>query len=102
MTKSEIPCLIDAVELGEIHVNLVRNGMTAIVAEAKYALTVTSTETRVGAGNRNYWSDETQQKLRELIASMEADICIDVFGKAPTTDSSGATDSPNWSDVRGL
>ena len=98
MTKSQARCRIDAVGVGELQVNLLTPHP---VLEAKYALMNSETAQRMGAGNRNVWSEETMSKLFELIAQMEKDICMDVFGEA-TTDSVVAFDDHFSDGVPGL
>ncbi len=102
MTKSEIPSLIDSVEIGEMKVALVSSEFRALTMEAKYALVISKSGVRLGAGTRQEWSDETKKRLRELLDSMELDICEDVFGQSPTTGSGGATDDPHGDGVPGL
>ena len=101
MLKSEVPSQIDAVDIGEVAINFLQQsvqGFPGMIMSAKYALVISGTGTRLGAGNRTVWSDATHMKLRELIASMESDICIDVFGVAPTG-SGGSDDDPHSDGV---
>lgn len=82
MTKSDGQCKIDGVTLGEFQVNLLGH---ASAITAKYALCNIETEERFGSGSRNTnWSADTMEKLRALIASMEQDICRDVFAGGAT------------------
>lgn len=86
MIRSDKPCLVDAVEIGEININFIgpkESSIPGASMHAKYALTIYEAGIRVGAGNRNLWSEETNERLRQLITSMEKDICVDVFGEAP-------------------
>ena len=88
MIKSDGACRINGVELGEFQVAFFAPsglGMTTPALAAKYALVNVEAGQRMGAGNRNVWSAETMSKLSELVASMEKDICTDVFGEATTS-----------------
>ncbi len=101
MIKSDKPCLIDSVEIGEVNVYFIGPKESVIpgaTLHAKYALTISGSGTRLGAGTRNFWSDETNTKLRELIASMEKDICVDVFGGTPEE----STIDPSIDEIPGL
>lgn len=107
MVKSEKPSLIDSVELGEATVNFIDyhnegKGPRAVTLNAKYALVISASGQRLGAGTRFSWSEEVQEKLRVLLEAMERDICTDVFGEAPTT-AGARTENDHHSDgVPGL
>lgn len=103
MRKSLGSSRIDSVDIGKIDIDLFTKkveGMDGAVMSAKYALIISEDGSRVGAGNRNIWSEATLSKLRDLIVSMENDICIDVFGGSPTTDGAVAPveDTPDGVD----
>ncbi len=99
MTKSETPSLIDAIEIGEIKIGTLGGQFRALSMEAKYALIISKTGTRLGAGSRLDWSPDTQQKLISLLEAMEQDICEDVFGPAPSIGSGRQEDHPNEDGV---
>jgi hypothetical protein len=107
MTKSESKSLIDAVDIGEVKIDFVASQLEGrafpgMLMTSKYALMISSTGTRLGAGTRTTWSEETHVKLRELIAAMEKDICNDVFGGAPTSAGGHPENDHNLDDVPGL
>lgn len=88
MTKAEATSLIDAVDVGEVNINLTGGNLNGqqfnmMIATVKYALITSTNGVRVGSGTCASWSERTQEKVRELLASMEADICLSVFGKDP-------------------
>lgn len=100
MTKSEVPSLIDAVEIGNVGIEIAFGAaLRHMNVTAKYALVVTKTGARVGAGTRTAWGDETIKRLRELIESMELDISEEVFGVAPSSNGGGAVDDHNGDGV---
>lgn len=108
MMKSAAPSKIDAVDIGEMKIDFT-SGQTlhgqmfpAMAVSAKYALVVSDGPVRVGAGTCTSWSEATYTKVRELIASMEADICTSVFGEAPTSDGGALANDPNPDGVPGL
>ena len=76
MVKSGSTCKIDGVMVGEVELNLL--GHTAVM-NAKYALVNSNTGDRMGLGHRNVWSEATVLKVKEMIESMEKDICKDIF-----------------------
>lgn len=83
MTKSDGKSRIDGVLAGEIEVNVL--GHVPLLS-VKYALVATESNERFGQGNINQkWSPKTMEKLRDLLASIEEDICQVVFGAGPTT-----------------
>jgi hypothetical protein len=88
MKKGLGPCKIDAVDIGEVSVNLLGSNPTVMV---KYALTDSKAGTRHGAGTRLVWGDDVLQKLDELLDCMEAELCQELF---PTSGS--ATDDPPY------
>jgi hypothetical protein len=107
MTKSEATCQVDAVDVGEVRLRFMTANMggqafAAMEASADYALVVSETGTRVGRGTCSSWSEATQQKVRELLAAMEADICVAVFGKAPQAVDGAVQDTPHSDGVPGL
>lgn len=105
MRKSAGSSRIDAVEIGKIDIDFFSKkieGMDGAVMSAKYALIVTEDGSRIGAGNRNIWSEGTLSKLKDLVVSMENDICADVFGEAPTTDGAVAPVENTSDGVQGL
>lgn len=107
MTKSDAPSQIDAVDVGEVKIDLTSGNINgqpfkAMVVTVKYALVVTKTGERVGAGTSASWSPETQEKVRELLVAMESDISTSVFGAAPTSSSGGQSIDPNPDGVPGL
>lgn len=102
MTKGDGPCVIDAVAVGEVEINLL--GPSPRLT-SKHALIQTETGMRFGAGNWNTgWSPETMQRLQALITSMEQDICqglfrlgdelIDEAVQAPTAGGPPQSDAP--------
>lgn len=104
MLKAEAASKIDAVDVGEVKIDLTHgnlNGQTfnMLTMSAKYALVVSETGVRVGAGNCASWSEATQQRVRDLIASMENDICRSVIGAPPSTGSGAVVDDPNSDGV---
>lgn len=83
MTKSEAKNRVDAVHIGELTMN---NLLVEPMLEATFALCETESGIRFGRGTRNIWSDETREKILELLASMERDIIADLFvGEGATT-----------------
>lgn len=77
MKQTDGKCRIDAVELGEVELNLLH---AAPVLVARYAFANAVSGTRYGMGNKNQgWSEETLTKLAELQASMETDIVNSLF-----------------------
>lgn len=81
MKTSFSKCRIDAVNLGEIH--LVMIGTPLVPLTAKFALRAESTGISYGAGTLSSWSAATNQKLGELLSSMEEDILRAVFEEGP-------------------
>src|SRR5687767_1056194 len=107
MTKAGATSKIDAVDVGEARLRFLTANMggqtlSAMEVAADYALIVTETGERVGRGTCSSWSEKTQEKVRELIASMEADICVAVFGIAPQAIDGAIQDTPNSDGVPGL
>lgn len=105
MLKTTEKCLIDAIDIGEVKIDLIsnelRNGLKfpGITVTARYALVISKTGTRLGAGTRVTWNEQTQEKIRELLAAMEQDIGSDVFGQPPTTDGSEVASEHPSDDV---
>ncbi len=92
-------CLIDAVEVGEISIDLFK---AEPVIQAKYAYVAHDEDRRMGFGNKNTgWSSETFSRLKELIESMEQDICHRVFAPGGTADGA-ITDIEPVDDVPAL
>lgn len=94
MTKSDGKCRVDSVVAGEISINMLGAYPTVLV---KYALSNAQSGERFGAGLRPAgWSEETMEKLRELVASLERDVCTVVFDGHPSSsvveDPLGTTD----------
>jgi len=103
MTKLEPISKIDAVDIGEVTINLAMQGnFTMMIATAHYALVVTETGVRVGKGTVSSWSPATQQKVKDLLAAMEGDICVEVFGKGPQPVEGAVQDTPNSDGIPGL
>lgn len=78
MTEGSGDCRIDGVDVGRLEVQLL--GLPAPVMSVTYALVNTKSGDKFGSGNRNtLWSDETYERLRALLESIEADVCGSVF-----------------------
>lgn len=105
MTPSDGICQINAIDIGELTIEKAHSaqfgGATMVAASAKYALIVKSGE-RVGAGTCTSWSETTKERLRNLLESMEADICTAVFGKAPPPVEGTPQETPHSDGVPGL
>ncbi len=83
-TNCDGRCNIDQVEAGELSVVALSRIVPDLVV--KYALSNSRTGQRFGAGtSTGRWSDRTIAILKDLIASVEADIARDVFGDGTTT-----------------
>lgn len=81
MTKAEGQCRINGVTIGELSADLLSASERVT---AQYAYVNTDTGERFGRGHRNVWSQETMDKFHELVAHMEKDICLDLFGQGTT------------------
>lgn len=79
MTKSDERAKFNAVDLGEITINLLSAHPSV---SAKYAFMNTDTGVRYGAGTRMEWGPTVVEKLQELFNAMEQEICVHVFGDA--------------------
>ena len=81
--------------MGEIEINLLGHSVSLVT---KYVMCNSETQERYGSGSRNTnWSEETIDKMRAFIESMETDICRDLFSDGSTT--SGVVEaSSNTSD----
>jgi hypothetical protein len=100
MTKSEGKCRIDGVLAGELEINALNN--VALIS-VKYALISTESGERYGQGHINQkWSPKTMEKLKDLLASIEEDICQVVFGEGPTTASVDPGEAPTSDGVSSL
>lgn len=104
MTRFGGQCRLIGIDIGEIAVDFF--GPNVIPGEgrlaAKFAF-ISEDSSRMGSGNRNSnWSPETLEKLRELVAHMESDICSDLADAGASTDSGGSTDLYHPDGVPGL
>lgn len=104
MLKADAASKIDAVDVGEVRIDLTHGNMhgqtfNMMTMSAKFALVVSETGVRVGAGTCSSWSEETQKRVRDLIASMENDICRSVIGQAPSSGSGAVVDDPHSDGV---
>lgn len=103
--KSAIPSLIDTIEVVDVSVRMIGPKESVIPGAnltARFDLVVSSTGARFGPSIINMeWSEETQNKLRDFLQSIEADICEKVFGLA-STDGGGPTDDHNGDGVQEL
>jgi hypothetical protein len=101
LTKSEGRCRIDGVHVGEVSIDNLSPASPRL--DAKYALINIESGDRYGAGTRKRdWSTDTQQKLVDLMLSMEKDIANDVFEGAPTTNGVTTTSITQPDDIPGL
>jgi hypothetical protein len=85
VTKSEGASRINGVRLGELSVNL--QGPSVVMA-ATVGLVDTESGDSFGRLMQNTsWSEETLEKLQELIFCIERDVCKTVFDEGATTPS---------------
>lgn len=92
MFQSTGKCRVDAVEVRDISI-VVYGAADQHKLVAKYAMIESSSYNSAGAGLRDSnWSQETIERLRELLASMERDISKDLFegGDSPVVEDSKA------------
>lgn len=100
MVVSDGKCRIDGVAIGELQVNTLGSGATIT---AKYAMCESSTGSRFGAGTRSLgWSDDTLARLRDLLDSMERDICRELFSGGTTAGGGQETLAAPGDDLPGL
>lgn len=107
MLKSEIPSKLDTVAVGEVQIDLKGGNFNGqeiqfMDVSAKFVLVSSADGTRIGPGTNHQWSATTRQKVQELVAAMEADICVAVFGQAPTSSGGAVVDTPNSDGVPAL
>jgi hypothetical protein len=94
LIKAPGKCRLDQVQVVEGSFNVFG---PAPVLTAKYALSSSDSEVRLGPGTRNQgWSPETMQRLQALVESMERDICSEAF--EDTTNSCVTEDDLGTSD----
>ena len=77
MTGSNGQCMVNGVALGELELSLL--GADNIKLVAKLALVDTQSGTRYGVHTKVSWSDTTWEKVRDLVASIEADAVRTIF-----------------------
>lgn len=80
-TRGQGPIKVNGVQIGEFQADLL--GPFPVLT-AKVALVDVDNSQRFGASHHNAWSAATVQKLLELVASMETDVCDQLFGGART------------------
>ena len=84
MTHSGGSCKINAVEVGELTVQII--GSPTPLLTVKFAYSNAETGDRFGSGTRNAgWSELTQKRLELLVAAIEQDVAAMVFEEGPTT-----------------
>jgi hypothetical protein len=82
-TTSTGKCKIDGVAVGDVTIDMFAPQGPSLAA--RFAYVSASSGERMGSSNRNQgWGPETMDKLQELIACMERDICGDVFFEGTT------------------
>jgi hypothetical protein len=94
VTKGEGDCRITGVEVGEIHIDFFTPQPTV---SAKYAHVNVDSGQRLGSSYSNTWSLAVMQKLEELRALMEQEVCNNLFAGGST--SGGGPTPPTLPDA---